>query len=94
MIKVTDKYFISVSDCYVVYEKSIIQSGKNEGAEKFNNPTYHYDMTDALTYCIRRIQMDNLNGDEVIELKEAAKILIDTQKEFTELVRGICEVQE
>ena len=89
MIQVTNKYYIGVTDCYTVYEKSIAQSGKNQGNEVFANATYHYDMQSALNNIIRRIQMDKLSGDDVIPLKDAIKVLVDTQKEFIDIVGGL-----
>ena len=89
MIKVTDKYYIAVSDCYTVYERSIAKSGKNQGSETFGNASYFPTMTMALNNIIGRTQKDKLSGDDVISLKEAIEILTDVQKEFTDIVKGL-----
>ena len=93
MIKVTEKYCIEVDNCYVVQEHKIAQSGKNQGEVIYSNPTYHGTMHEALTNVIRRIQRDKLKTDGVIYLKDAVKILVDVQKEFSDIVKGL-EVYE
>ena len=89
MIKVTDKYYIKVDDCYIVYEKSIAQSGKNQGNEVYGNASYFPTMTMALNNIIHRIQMEKLSGDDVIPLKQAIQELVTIQKEFTDIVGGL-----
>lgn len=90
MIKVTEKYFIEVEDRqYIVCQKTIIQNGKNAGMENYINHTYHSTMVESLNNIIKRIQKDKLITDNVIELKEAIKVLVDTQKEFTDIVKGL-----
>lgn len=90
MIKVTEKYCIDVDDRqYIVQQHTVVKSGKNEGDVNYINQTYHATMTEALTNVIRRIQKDKLKTDEIIYLKDAIKILIDVQKEFTDIAKGI-----
>lgn len=90
MIKITEKYYIKNDDlCYQVCERSIVQSGKNKGEEWYGNATYHTTFHEALNNVIHRIQKDKLNIDETISLKQAVKLLVDVQKEFTDIVKGI-----
>lgn len=89
MIEVTEKYYIKVDDCYTVYEKAIVQTGKKQGEENYINPSYYGTLTQALNNVIHRVQKDKLKSDEVISLKEVVKLLVDIQKEFAELVKGI-----
>ena len=89
MIKVTDKYYVKVDDCYTVCERTISQSGKNQGSEVYTNIAYHHDMQGALNSIIRKVQMDQLKSDEIISLKDAIKVLVDIQKEFTDIVGGL-----
>ena len=89
MIQVTDKYYVKIDDCYIACERSISQSGKNQGDEVFTNIAYHHDMQGALNSIIRKVQMDQLKSDEIILLKDAIKVLVDIQKEFTDIVGGL-----
>lgn len=89
MIKVTEKYWIDVDNCYIVQEKKVAASGKNKGEVLYSNPTYHGTMNEALVNVIRRIQRDKLKENEVIELKDAINILTDIQKEFTDIAKGL-----
>ena len=89
MIKVTDKFYIKVDYCYTVYEKNIGQSGKSKGEDVFVNATYHGSMVEALQNIIHRIQISKLKSDDIITLKEAIKILVDTKQEFIDIVKDV-----
>ena len=89
MIKVTEKYCIDVDNCYIVQEQKVARSGKNQGEVVYSNQTYHGTMHEALTNIIRRIQRDKLKTDGVIDLKDAIKILVDTQNEFSDIVKDL-----
>ena len=89
MIKVTDKYYISVDDNYTVYEKTVVKNGKNAGTESYVNPSYYGTMSMALNNVVHRIQKDELKSEEIITLQEAVKTMVDVQNEFNEILKGI-----
>lgn len=90
MIQVTEKYFIQVDNRqYIVFAKSTVQSGKNQGEIVWIDSTYHGTMTEALTNVLRRMQRDKLSDDRIIPLKEAIKELKTVQDEFTKLTQNL-----
>ena len=94
MIQVTDKYYIKVTDCYIVQEKTVIKKeGKNQGADNYINATYHGSMHEALSNIIHRIQKDKLNTDSVISLQQAIKELVSVQREFIDAVKSVEEIR-
>ena len=76
MIKITEKYYIEVdTSCYTVYERKVVQSGKNAGNELFQNATFYGSFHMALDNIIQRMTSDELKSESIIELKDAvAKI--------------------
>lgn len=90
MIKVTDKYYISVdSSQFTVYERRVAKSGNNAGQDTFLNATYYGTLAQAVNNVFKRVTADKLSTDEIMPLFEAVNKINEVKAELQEVLDEI-----
>lgn len=83
MIELSENYRVSLDEsCYTLEKKRIAKTGKNIGAEKWENVSYHKNMKDALKKYREIGKKEVLQAHTGAKLDEAISLLEEHEKSF------------
>lgn len=83
MIELSENYRVTLDEsCYTLEKKRIAKTGKNIGAETWDNVSYHRDLKSALKKYREIGKKDVLQAHTGVKLDQAVSLLDEHEKSF------------